>query len=31
MMKGRGCGLSDIDVAATGFKQVNLHCDTGMR
>lgn len=30
-MKGRGCGLQDIEVTATGFKQVDLHCDTGLR
>jgi Carboxypeptidase regulatory-like domain len=30
-MKGRGCGLTDIEVTDAGFKQVNLECDTGMR
>jgi Carboxypeptidase regulatory-like domain len=30
-MKGRGCGLKDIEVTAAGFKQVTLECDTGMR
>lgn len=30
-MKGRGCGLQDIEVTAAGFKQVDLHCDTGLR
>ena len=30
-MKGRGCGLTDIEVTGTGFKQVTLECDTGMR
>ena len=30
-MKGRGCGLQDIEVTAAGFKQVTLHCDTGLR
>jgi hypothetical protein len=30
-MKGRGCGLADIEVTGAGFKQVTLECDTGMR
>jgi hypothetical protein len=30
-MKGPGCGLSDIEVTATGFKKVSLNCDTGIR
>lgn len=30
-MKGRGCGLQDIEVTAAGYKQVKLDCDTGMR
>ena len=30
-MKGRGCGLKDIEVTGAGFKQVDLQCDTGMR
>jgi hypothetical protein len=30
-MKGAGCGLSDIEVAAAGFKKVSLNCDTGIR
>ncbi len=30
-MKGRGCGLKDIEVTAGEFKQVSLQCDTGMR
>ncbi len=30
-MRGRGCGLTDIEVAAGKFKQVELKCDTGMR
>jgi hypothetical protein len=30
-MKGHGCGLTDIEVAAGSFKTVNLDCDTGMR
>jgi hypothetical protein len=29
-IKGRGCGLADIEVTS-GFKQVDLHCDTGLR
>jgi hypothetical protein len=30
-MKGRGCGLADIEVTSSGFKQIDLQCDTGMR
>ena len=30
-MKGRGCGLADIEVTAAGFKEVHWDCDTGMR
>jgi hypothetical protein len=30
-IKGRGCALADIEVTSSGFKQVDLHCDTGMR
>ena len=26
-----GCGMKDIEVTASGFKQVHLECDTGMR
>jgi hypothetical protein len=31
MMKGRGCGLADIEVTAGSFKNVHWDCDTGMR
>jgi hypothetical protein len=30
-MRGRGCGVKDIEVSAGKFKQVELKCDTGMR
>jgi len=30
-MKGRGCGLKDVEVTAGEFKQIQLQCDTGMR
>jgi len=30
-MRGRRCGLENIEVTATGFKQVDLQCDTGLR
>jgi hypothetical protein len=30
-MKGRGCALSDIEVAAGAFKKVQMDCDSGMR
>jgi hypothetical protein len=30
-IKGRGCGLNDVEVTATGFKKVTLNCDSGMR
>jgi hypothetical protein len=30
-MRGRRCGLEDIEVTASGFKQVDLQCDTGLR
>jgi hypothetical protein len=30
-IKGRGCGLGDIEVTSSGFKQIDLQCDTGMR
>ena len=31
LMKGRGCALSDIEVAAGAFKMVQINCDSGMR
>lgn len=31
LMKGPGCGLSDVEVTATGFKKVTLNCDSGIR
>jgi hypothetical protein len=31
LMKGRGCGLSDVEVTAGGFKKVHLDCDSGLR
>ena|SRR5256885_2603662 len=31
MMKGRGCGLADIEVTPGSFKNVHWDCDTGMR
>jgi hypothetical protein len=30
-IRGRGCELADIEVTSSGFRQVDLHCDTGMR
>lgn len=30
-IKGRGCGLTDIEVSAGSFKKVRLDCDSGMR
>jgi hypothetical protein len=30
-IKGRGCGLSDIEVTAGSFKKVQVECDSGMR
>jgi hypothetical protein len=30
-MRGRGCGMTDIEVTAGSVKQVKLDCDTGMR
>jgi hypothetical protein len=30
-IKGRGCGLTDLEVTAAGFKKVTLNCDSGMR
>jgi hypothetical protein len=30
-MKGRGCGLVDIQVTSDGFKKITLNCDSGMR
>jgi len=31
LMKGPGCGLSDVEVTAGRFKKVHLDCDSGMR
>ena len=31
MMKGRGCGLADIEVTGASFKKVRIDCDSGMR
>ena len=31
IMKGPGCGLSDVEVTAGLFKKVHLDCDSGMR
>ena|ERR1041385_552588 len=31
LMKGRGCGLSDVEVTAGVFKKIHLNCDSGMR
>ncbi|HZE57727.1 MAG TPA: carboxypeptidase-like regulatory domain-containing protein [Chthoniobacterales bacterium] len=31
MMKGRGCGLGDVEVTAGVFRKVHLDCDSGMR
>jgi hypothetical protein len=30
-IKGRGCGLADIEVTTPGFKKVTINCDSGMR
>lgn len=31
MMRGRGCGLTEVEVTTAGFKKVQLACDSGMR
>jgi hypothetical protein len=31
IMKGPGCGLSDVEVTAGVFKKIHLNCDSGMR
>ncbi|HZE13613.1 MAG TPA: prealbumin-like fold domain-containing protein [Chthoniobacterales bacterium] len=31
VMKGAGCGLSDVEVTAGKFEKVHLNCDSGMR
>jgi hypothetical protein len=30
-IRNRGCTLADIEVTSSGFKQIELKCDTGMR
>jgi hypothetical protein len=30
-MRGRECGLADVEVTASGYKKVTLNCDSGMR
>ena len=30
-IKGRGCGLDDVEVIAGQFKKVQLNCDSGLR